>query len=539
MTVFQIAYLRNLRRIFSLKTRPTDFFKRMIHRFVLSFYFVLAGFCGQAQHWLGLSSSNYAGTNALYLNPAHVSDSRFKVYVNLVGNDFFVTNNYLTYNAPYSFLGLITNTVSSKYRNERGLIIWKDSYYGEKLNGQLKNLHVGGELRGPSVQYAFKNNRMGVALSTRGRYIANMTNVTEPLARLIRYGTDLKELQNVPFTGQQATLTTNGFAELGLTFGMVLADNDEDFWKMGVTVKRLVGLYNLHAQIQNADYSVLVSAAEPEREYILAKQIQATYGYTTDGGFNNFRPTPQFLFGNQSAGGGWGFDLGIVYESRPDARQLKRTSPKGGREADPNRNKYKYRISAALNDVGAIRYRNTNYVREIDVNQAGVTFSYVQFNNIGLFNAATAVNRTLNVRPEENMRAFSVALPTSANVSFDYHHDKNWYVNALWVQGLRGSNNFDIKPQSVLAVTPRYEKRWLEIATPVALMDNYSKLTIGLAARVGPLIIGTDHLGGLLNVGNPRGLDFYFGLYAPFFHRKPQDPNKCWIPPYEKAKRRR
>jgi len=514
---------------------------KMPRRFLLFAIGLLSCFSSLAQHWLGLSSSNYAGTNALYLNPAHAADSRHKLYINLVGNDFFLINNYLRYDAPYSFLSLTTNSVSNKYRSERGLIIWRDSYYVERLNGQPKHFHTGGDLRGPSFLYSFKKNRFAIGLTSRGRYMLNMTNVSEETARVIRYGTDLKELQSIQYPNQTAKLSTNGYIELGVTFGAVLADYDEHFVKVGATIKRMVGVYNLHADLQNANYRINIESLNREREFILAQTLQATYGYTTDEAFNNISPSPQFLFGNRSAGGGWGLDIGAVYEYRPDFSKYRVAAPKGGKEPDPNRNKYKFRISAALNDVGAIRYNNLNYVREIDVNTSSKTFSYKYFDKANSSGKAIgAVNNTLNIRPDENARAFKVGLPTSANVSFDYHHKGNWYVNGLWVQSLRGNNNLDIKPQSVLAVTPRYETRWIEVATPLAMIDNYRVFTVGLAARLGPVIIGTDHLGALLDIGRPQGLDFYFGLYAPFFHRKPKDPNKCWYVPYDKpAKRKR
>ncbi|MFN4147594.1 MAG: DUF5723 family protein [Runella sp.] len=496
---------------------------------------IVGFYSGHAQHWLGLSSSNYAGTHALHLNPAHAADSRHKLYINLVGNDFFLINNYLRYDAPYSFLGLVTNTVAQKHRSERGLIIWRDTYYAENLNGKPKHLHTGGDLRGPSVLYSFKENRFAVAFTTRGRYLLNATNVTEETARVIRYGTDLKELQEKPFKDQTARLTLNGYMELGVTFGAVLADWEEDFLKVGVTAKRIVGLYNVHADMRNTNYSILVESTNRAREFILADQIEATYGYTTDAAFTNFSPDPRFLFGNRSAGGGWGFDVGVVYEHRPDVLQYRIGHPKGGRRPDPNRNKYKYRISAALTDVGAINYRNLNYVRQTDVRRNFVNFSYVHFSNLqSASEAINAVNGRLDPRINDNPRPFVIGLPTAANVSFDYHHRGPWYVNALWVQGLRGQNNFHVKPQSVLAVTPRYETRWIEVATPVALLDHYRVFSVGLAARLGPVIIGTDHLGGLLDIGKPQGLNFYFALYAPFFHRKPKDPNKCWYMPYEK-----
>lgn len=512
----------------------------MIRRLLVIIVGISGSISGYTQHWLGLSSSNYAGTNALFLNPAHAADSRHKLYLNLIGNDLFLVNNYLRFDAPYSFLGLITNSVPKKYRSERGLIIWKESYYAERLNGKPKHLHAGGDVRGPSALFSFKNNRFAVALTTRGRYSLSLTDASEETARVIRYGTNLVELQNKPFTDQTAKLSTNGFVELGATFGAVLLDDETDFLKFGVTVKRLVGVYNVHGNMKDADYIINVESLNPEREFISASKLEATYGYTTEEAFSNLSLNPQFLFGDRSAGGGWGFDLGMVYEYRPDAQRLKIGGPQGGRHHDPNKNKYKYRISAALTDVGAIRYNNLNYVRDIDIDLPSAQFSYIYFNSLPSTAAAvSAVNESINVYPAGSPRGWTVGLPTSFNTSFDYHHKDNWYVNALWVQGLRGKNYLDIRPQSVFAVTPRYETKWFEVSTPLAMVDNYRVFTVGLAARVGPIIIGTDHLGGLLDIGKPQGLDFYFGLYAPFFHRKPEGPNKCWYQPYERSSRRK
>lgn len=504
---------------------------RIARHLVLVIMGLLVGVSSYSQHWLGLSSSNYAGTNALYLNPAHAADSRHKLYINLIGNDFFLINNYLRFDAPYSFLGLITNTVPKKYRSERGLIIWRESYYAERLNGKPKHLHTGGDLRGPSFLYSFNNNRFAIGLTSRGRYSLNATNVSEETARVIRYGTKFVELQEKLFTNQSALVSINGLIELGATFGAVIKDENEYFLKVGGTVKRLVGVYNLHTDLKNTNYEVLVDDLNPNQQFILARQLEILYGYTSEGAYSNISPSPSFLFGNKSAGGGWGLDLGIVYEFRPDYRKFKSYIPRRGRESDFHNNKYKIRISAALNDVGAVRYRNPNYIREVAVDTTTLNLTARDFGNIkgteGLF---VAINRNLNVRPADNPRPFTVGLPTSANVSVDYHIQDNWYVNGLWVQGLRGSNNLHIKTQSVLAVTPRYETRWFEVATPLAMIDNYRVFTVGLAARVGPLVLGTDHLGGLLDIGKPQGLDFYFSLNVPILYSKPKEVTQCFDP---------
>jgi len=512
----------------------------MLNRFWILIVLLLGWQRGMAQHWLGLSSSNYAGTNALFLNPAHAADSRHKLYINLVGNDLFLANNYIRWVAPYSIFGIMTNTVSQKYRSERGAILWKEEYYNERLNGERKYLHAGGDLRGPSLLYSFNNNRFAIGLTSRGRYGLSLTNVTEETARVIRFGTDNKELQSKDFRSQQAQLNTNGFLEMGMTLGAVVADNDENFLKVGATIKRLVAVYNVHADLQNADYRINVESLNREREFITTQNLNATYGYTTGDAFDNLGLKPKFLFGNTSAGGSWGADLGIVYELRHNYYIYTRIAPRVGREPDPNKNKYRLRISAAITDIGKLNYKNLNYAREVDIQGRSPQFSYLLFDQTNsTMKAIRALNNSLQINPDNSPRAFKVGLPTSANVSLDYHYKGPWYINTIWIQGLRSKNYMNIKSHSVLAVTPRFETRWIEFAAPVSLYNNYRAVAVGLAARLGPVIIGTDHFTGLFGIGKPQGVDFYFGLYAPFFHRKPSDPVKCWFSPYEKLLKRK
>jgi len=507
-------------------------YKKMAFRFSLIFFLTLLNYYSYSQHWLGISSSNFAGTNGIYLNPSSIVDSRFKVYLNVGGNDFFLMNDYLRYNAPYSTFSILTNTVSSKYRNERGLIIWKEDFYKENLNGKPKNINVGGDIRGPSILYSSKNRKFAYGISTRGRYQLDLTNVTEQTARIIRFGTDPVEFQNELYLDQKANLSTNGFLEIAGTFGAVLRDDEEDFWKAGINVKRLIGMFNTHANLQSADYSVLPLIIPPEREIIFAPYLKSVYGFTSEEA-TKFRLTPSWLFGNAPAGSGWGIDLGISYEYRPEIRKYKLASAKAGeRYNDPKKNKYKFRISAALNDIGSIRYKNPALVSQYDIERSNVTFSYVQFDGKGNPTGATgAVNKTLNLRANENFSPYTVILPTTVNISLDYLYKDNFYVNAIWIQGLTKSGYLNISPQSVLAVIPRYERKWLEVSMPISVIDNYSTVAVGLGLRAGPVILGTDHLGGLFNIGHARGLDLYFGLYAPLFHKKPASPNPCYVQP--------
>ncbi len=41
--------------------------------------------------------------------------------------------------------------------------------------------------------------------------------------------------------------------------------------------------------------------------------------------------------------------------------------------------------------------------------------------------------------------------------------------------------------------------------------------------------IGTENLGGVLNIGNPKGISTYFGLFLPIYRKLPDAPNACYV----------
>ena len=502
-------------------------------RLVLPFVF-LASFVGKpvfSQHLPGAAMGNYAGTQALYHNPAFVADSRYGVHANLVGAQMYLANNHIKYDAPYSFLSLLTNSVPDQYRNEKGAIILPRTDLEQKLNGNLKHLNLGVEARGPSLMVSLLDGKVGIGLSSRVRTMLNLTQTTEPIAQALRSRGKGQEIQKQLYENQSSTLHLNGMGEIALTVGGVVLDNEIDFFKVGVTAKRVLGLYNAHILIDDGSFSIQPDPAYAnEKELIRLPTITTRYGYTTDGAFKDIRPTPAWLLGNAPAGSGWGFDLGMVYEHRPDAHRYSYTE-KGVRKRDGSKNKYLYRVSVALTDVGRVKFKNPNYVNAFEADTANRTLRYARFQKLqgteGFFNA---VNQSLGVDPGSRTTAFRSVLPTALQTSVDYQVQPNVYVNALWVQNLVPAKAFGMKGESVLAVTPRYEHRWYEVSVPVAIMNRYGSFGVGLAGRAGPLWFGTDHLLGLLNIGKPKTFNLYAGISAGLFRRPPRSPNACFLP---------
>ena len=141
--------------------------------------FSTLSFYTQSQHLPGVAMGNYAGTNALFHNPAFVSDSRFSVYGNLIGTQLYASNNHVKYDAPFSSVRLLSNQVSNEYRGNNGQINFKRSYLEEKLNGNTKYLNAGGDIRLPSIMFGLFEGRMGVGITTRLRILGNFSNVSD------------------------------------------------------------------------------------------------------------------------------------------------------------------------------------------------------------------------------------------------------------------------------------------------------------------------------------------------------------------------
>jgi hypothetical protein len=483
-----------------------------------------------AQHLQGVAMGNYSGTNALYHNPAFVADSRYTFFGNVVGVQYYTANNHVRYDAPYSFLGLLTNTVSDKYRNERGKVEFPRSYLNEKLRGDINYLNAGGDARLPSVMFGLFKGRIGVGLTTRFRFMLNTNGVTEPLARMISKTTRLEELQGPTFLDQSGQMHFNGLGELAFTMGGVVMDNETDFVKVGFTVKRLIGLYNAHAIVENSSFNLTPDPKwQNKRQIINVKEINVKYAMTRDEGFQSMKASPAWLLGDAAPGNGWGFDIGAVYEYRPDINKYTYTE-KGIRKKDNSKNKYLYRISVSLTDFGRVKFSNPNYVLQQEIHTINKSFVYDDFQRLkgseGFFNAINkSLNAGANLAPD-----FTSVLPAAFQASIDYNVKPNVYVSGLWVQKLNSQKAFGMKAESMLAVTPRFEHKWYEVSVPLSLMNRYTSPAIGLAGRIGPLWAGTDHLPGLLNIGSPKAFNIYFGLSMGLFRQPPGQQNQCWPP---------
>lgn len=486
-----------------------------------------------SQHWQGVSQGNYSGTNSLYHNPAFVADSRYSVYGNLVGFNYYVGNNHVKWDAPYSFAAFLTNTVSEEHRNERGKLLFPRRYLAQRLNGNLKYLNTGADLRLPSLMVSLKQGRYGLGLNTRVRTILNVSQTTEQLARLIRGSTQDTTLHGQQFADQSGKLLMNAFAEYSVTFGGVILDDDTEFLKVGITAKRLIGVSQNRIHIHRANYEVIPDPEWNNLRYMASiSSMDGETNYTIDDGLTSASFNPNWwLLGRTAPGNGWGLDIGAVYEYRPDIRSFKNFgSSAGSPKRDPSVNKYLYRVAVSLTDVGFLNFSNTFYNYSQTAQNVNGNLNYNSFNPWTSIESFYGALETTLSMPAATPAARRMLLPMAFQASIDYSVQPNVYVNAMLVTPLTRSGSDHMRQESLLSVIPRYEHRWYEISLPISIMNHYRSLGVGLAGRAGPLWFGTDHIAGLFNIGNPKALSFYAGL-SMGIHRKPiSDEIPCWPP---------
>ncbi|MBC7922343.1 MAG: OmpA family protein [Ferruginibacter sp.] len=494
--------------------------------FAILLGFLLSGHA-EAQQLLGIANSNYAGTNGLYLNPASIADSRQGFYFNLFTVDVHATNTYVAYDAPFSPWQLLRDEVPAQYRNADGSVRFREEYVRENLNGNPKLASVGGEVRGPS--FALKlTPKSSLALTTRLRSAFQANNVSENVAGLLKTGIDDPSLLNTLNADNRFAVNTNAFAEVGFTYARVVLDRETHFLKAGATVKRLVGVYSGHLINRGASYRIERDPTDPSQSLVRIDNFSAQYGYVEQDAYDTDRNPVglDWLTGNGAPGAGWGFDLGFTYEYRPEMDKYHYTMD-GEDRVDAGKNKYKYRVGVALTDMGGIRYRNPTYVRSYDVTRNDRTIDPNEFAEADDADEVRAVlERQLGLQNLPYETSFRSGLPTAFNVNFDYRLTGKLYANLTWIGGLRGKEAVAMRQNAGLALTPRLEMKWLELAFPLSLMNNYRTFALGAAVKLGPVFVGSDNLGGLFNLGTPYGANVYAGVAIPFYQRKPKDKDK-------------
>jgi hypothetical protein len=440
---------------------------------------VVTGFISaNAQSYLGYYQDNYAGVQGVLFNPASIVDSPFKTDINLfsfgtaIGNDMYAVSFSDAFKSGYDF-----DTQAKKSFTESNNIISNFDVMGPAFMFNLTPKH-------------------SFAVYTRARAFINLVGVN---GELINELSKENNIEDFDFKLGNPNFTGNSWGEFGLSYATVLYQNGQHFLKAGLTAKYLQGFVNANFKGDGISLKYVKNQNNPVLSQFTSTGT-ATYGTSQD-----FEVNPNAAI--DAASKGFGLDLGLVYEWRPDFVTTKKDSAnfKG-------LNKYKLRFGLSLTDLGSIQY-DQGIQKKYNLNQS---FTEDDFNNASNFDAflndaysETVINGTVKSK-----------LPTAIHADLDWNMYKKFYLN---LNGNFSSvNSKDLNQNTIenyFNITPRFESKWLSFYVPISFMQ-YSGTQMGAGLRTGFFFIGSGSALSNAFAKESKAMDFHFGVKIPVYQKK-------------------
>lgn len=449
----------------------------------LSLFYLFSSISLFAQEQIGFHTDNYAGINSIRLNPTGYAQSPFGWDINLGEAGLFVDNNYV-FIRPTSLLDLWKNGDNGKYifaPDQKGEIaLGSDDYLVDfKNDGKKRYVFQNAQIQGPSF-FVKLNPRNYIGLHTGVRMASSLSGVTESLS----YYTYDAIPFNQDIAIDQFNLGLLSWGEVGLNY-IHKIPTQEGSLSIGATINRLTGFEAAYFY-SDSDWSL----QKLQGDSLATNATTLHLGYTQSN-----LSTSDF---NASANGkGWSLDLGATYTI--------------GEYEDG----YDWKLGFSVLDLGRISFDGnaTKHLLDTD-NLVAIAFdNYKQYEDLEqLGDLVEQFSQDVLNDPAASFSddKFNMWLPGAVSLQVERAFTPAFYLNATWVQGLPISQP-GVRRGSVLALTPRLEKKWYGLSFPVSIY-NYQRLRTGFALRLAFLTIGSDNLGSLVHKSDFYGTDFYMAI---------------------------
>ena len=421
-----------------------------------------------AQTFVGSTTDNRAGVHSLVLNPALVINEEMRADINLFSSSVFVGNDYI---------GIDLASLTSIGEG----FVFDEAY---DTNPKEDNNFFGNvDVLGPSFQFNL-NPKSSIGFTTRVRAFFNINNIGGELYQVI--SSENEDNNDFSFVMEDLTGIVHAWGEVGLTYGRVLMEKENQLLKGGVTLKYLAGAGGVFGN------SSALDATYSESSDNLTTGGLLNYGYTN--GFDS----EDISFSDISSG--FGADIGFVYE-------LKNTNQAGQYQSDG----YKFRFGLSLMDIGGINYAEVEQF-EYDMN-ATVPVSEYQENNLEDVLAE-------NFNGTNEIIESKFGLPTSLQFFGDYSVSDHFFVSLNGAISLASSSSMPVNQIiNYVTATPRYEMKWISVYSPVSFREYDSSIMWGLGLRAGPVIVGSGSIFSNILSSSSKSADLFVGFKIPLYSK--------------------
>jgi outer membrane protein OmpA-like peptidoglycan-associated protein len=489
---------------------------------------------GTSQTYLGVSTSNYAGSMGTQLQPASFVDGRFVFDLTLAGVNTNTYQNFGYFDATAmrsaqgsggswwakSFTQPTPNNwdkPDSTFQDRfivRNYDLNSNNTLGLYSNTQADLLNLNFHIN-PTIALGFY---------ARGRSITNIDNLDPKLAILAENELDYSLLWNQALNEELVNLNHLTWTEYGFNYGQIVLDKKEHFIKAGGSIKLLSGNTAAYFYTDNFEYNLKNS----DTSFRLKGDFN--YGYSEN--------LDELLSGNstnyfkRSSNFGYGIDLGAVYEWRGNYEQYQYDMDGESGIWARHKNKYKLRIGASLLDLGGMRFKKGGLSRNFSVNSSS-PFDLTVFESASSLEAFDQIIDSLIQAPNQEWIAqqdtsstFYMRTPSAFSIQIDYHIWKGFYINATSMINLIGKKtDTKVKVANQFSITPSFDIAGIGLHLPLSY-NKYSGLKTGIATRLGPLTVGVTDYRPLFARGKVKGLELFAGLRIPILYGEVKDDDK-------------
>ncbi len=439
----------------------------------------------EAQHNLGISTSNWTSLNSLYLNPANIADTREERVVNLLSFSGGVDNNVGPLNVAE---GLVVAVGNGKANN----------MFNYSNNSKVSMLAPYVNITGPGVMQRI-DSVSSFAITTRLRGMNQFSNFDQTLFHSFN-DPNFRPSEDILATPTNFVYTVHLWAEIGFSYARVLFDNGQHKLKAGASVRYLWGIayVGVNGRSMDVDFKKgdnLFFAGNTDIEYSSnVLNTEVSQGQNISQRFSELMMKGNF-------GRGVGGDMGLVYEYRSlDSK------PKDG---------YKARFSVALCDLGMVGYSakaNTNEIFSGSGNVTGVGI----LDNVKNFESIKKYVENRGFTAEIRQKSARVYMPTRVMLGGDYHIQDDYYCNVTLLMNTASRSRLGNSYYNQLTVTPRYETKDVSMGLPLTYSTLSSRFKVGLGILTRGFFIGSDDLLSAF-VKSEYGINLYAGLNVPIY----------------------
>ena len=470
-----------------------------------------------AQDFLYYGLSNFGGVIPVFQNPANIADSRSRWDLILLGNHTDFGNNYIGVKSSlikgYGWFDFKNPNFSDPN--------FKSKYVVRIQNGYQKQASLNFRFLLPSFMINL-NEKHSIAFTWSVRSLLNVYNVNQQLADLLY--SDIRDTSL--FKGDHnyhLSLAFNTFAEYSGTYARVLYKKEKHFLKAGISVKLLQGMGSIYAYADPLQYKFTSDST------LDIYNSQVGYGHS-----NNFDLAPdwikKYLLSSLPS---LGADIGLVYEFRPKYWKYQFKSTDGADIERRDLNKYLFKFSASLIDMGHIKYRKSSNSIDFLANTSSWKFRHIQYNQYPIAAIDDTIKKRFTQIPLPP--TYKMYLPTTLLLQSDLKIIDNLYFNITSAIDVQKKIRMANSRYNAHHFSIRYERRHISGALSVNYNDFMNTVqqpwSVGALFHLWFLSIGTTNLNNFLYKRDIYGMNFFVIIKTtPHMFKRPEDKDKDDVP---------